>query len=391
MIKVIITITSNLLSTIRDINISEEESIFRHIYNKKISAIIIIIFVLLYCMLHSTLYKKIFIENVYDRIYKMYNEILKIDLHVQSEFSEIILFYNKNNSDPDIQKLKKKIIDNLKYLSHNGYLDKRDTIVNFEDQTNDAETQIDLFTKKILLVNKKFNVGNYTKIYKLKEYIDECINYHYSKVSVCLGESSATIAATPVDKLLASQLFIIMVYMYVINNNKEDPYIILKLNKLIIGDILKVGDKNIDKDIEYTLTLRSLLYEKLDITDTRNQLNNIKYAIENQILKKYVDNKGKDYDLVYKNVIDLINKKIKTFVENVDNANDNLKFFMPVYFFNLYLALEIGVNFIVILIILYAMLYYDESTPELKEKIKETIEWIKVAKDEIETAIYGVI
>ena len=179
--------------------------------------------------------------------------------------------------------------------------------------------------------------------------------------------------------------------MYVINNNKEDPYIILKLNKLIIGDILKVGDKNIDKDIEYTLTLRSLLYEKLDITDTRNQLNNIKYAIENQILKKYVDNKGKDYDLVYKNVIDLINKKIKTFVENVDNANDNLKFFMPVYFFNLYLALEIGVNFIVILIILYAMLYYDESTPELKEKIKETIEWIKVAKDEIETAIYGVI
>jgi len=393
MIKVIITITSNLLSTIRDINISEEESIFRHIYNKKISAIIIIIFVLLYCMLHSTLYKKIFIENVYDRIYKMYNEILKIDLHVQSEFSEIILFYNKNNSDPDIQKLKKKSIDNLKYLSHNGYLDKRDTIVNFEDQTNDAETQIDLFTKKILLVNKKFNVGNYTKIYKLKEYIDECINYHYSKVSVCLGESSATIAATPVDKLLASQLFIIMVYMYVINNNKEDPYIILKLNKLIIGDILKVGDKNIDKDIEYTLTLRSLLYEKLDITDTRNQLNNIKYAIENQILKKYVDNKGKgkDYDLVYKNVIDLINKKIKTFVENVDNANDNLKFFMPVYFFNLYLALEIGVNFIVILIILYAMLYYDESTPELKEKIKETIEWIKVAKDEIETAIYGVI
>ena len=401
-IKVIITITSNLLSTISDKNISEEESIFRHIYNKKISAIIIIIFVLLYCMLHSTLYKKIFIENVYDRIYKMYNEILKIDLHVQSEFSEIILFYNKNNSKSEIQKLKEKTIDNLKYLSHNGNLDKRDTIVNFDDQTNDAETQIDLFTKKILLVNKKFNVGNHTKLYNLKEYIEECINYHCSNVSVCFGASSDTIAdegaktttmreVEHVDRLLASQLFIIMVYMYVINNNKEDPYIILKLNKLILGDILKVGDKNIDKDIEYTLTLRSLLYEKLDITDAQNQLNNIRDAIKNQILKKYVDNKGKNYDLVYENVIDLINIKIKTFVENVENANNNLNFFMPVYFFNLYLALEIGVNFIVILIILYAMLYYDESTPELKEKIKETIEWIKVAKDEIETAIYGVI
>ena len=147
--------------------------------------------------------------------------------------------------------------------------------------------------------------------------------------------------------------------MYFINNNKDDPYIILKLNKLILGDIVKVGDKNIDKDIEYTLALRCLLYQKLEITDTRNQLNNIKDEIKNQILINYLKNKNKekDFKLVYDNVINLINNKID----------------------------------IIILIILYAMLYYDESTPELKEKIKEIIEWIKVAKDEIETAIYGVI
>lgn len=400
MIKVIITFTSNLLSTISDKKIDVDESIFRHIYNKKFSAIIIIISVLLYCMLHSTLYKKIFIENVYDRIYKMYNEILKIDLQMQGEFSEIVLYYNKNKNNDEIKKMKEKTINNLKYLSHNGHLVERDTIVDFEDETNDAETQIDLFTKKILLVNKKFNVGNHTKLYNLKEYIEKCINYHCGKIGVCNrpsgggGGSDATTKrdkAIVEDRLLASQLFIIMVYMYFINNNKEDPYIILKLNKLILGDIVKVGDKNIDKDIEYTLTLRSLLYEKLEITDTRNQLINIKDAIINQILKKYTTKNGYDYDLVYKHVIESINNKIDVFVKNIDNANDNLNFFTPVYFFNLYLALEMGVNFIVILIILYAMLYYDESTPELKEKIKETIEWIKVAKDEIETAIYGVI
>ena len=409
MIKIIITFTSNLLSTISDKKIDVDESIFRHIYNKKFSTIIIIISVLLYCMLHSTLYKKIFIENVYDRIYKMYNEILKIDLQMQSEFSEIILFYNKNkHSDVsgEIKKMKEKTIDNLKYLSHNGDLVKRDTIVNFEDKTNDAETQIDLFNKKILLVNKKFNVGNHTKLYNLKEYIEECINYYCRYISVCDGTSETSTAeggadATAqknediYDRLLASQLFIIIVYMYVINNNKEDPYIILKLNKLILGDIVKVGDKNIDKDIEYTLTLRSLLYEKLEITDTRNQLNNIRDAIKNQILMNYLKKKNKenDFKLVYDNVINLINNKIDIFVKNVDNANDNLNFFTPVYFFNLYLALEMGVNFIVILIILYSILYYDydDSTPELKEKIKEIIEWIKVAKDELETAIYGVI
>lgn len=404
MIKVIITFASNLLSTISDKKIDVDESIFRHIYNNKFSTIIIIISVLLYCMLHSILYKKIFIENVYDRIYKMYNEILKIDLQMQSEFSEMILYYNKNNKNDEIKKLKAKTIDNLKYLSHNGHLVERDTIVDFNDQTKDADTQIDLFTKKILLVNKKFNVGNHTKLYNLKEYIEECINYH-CETGICHGPSggkegvgayaTTDTSATAEDRLLASQLFIIMVYMYVINNNKEDPYIILKLNKLILGDIVKVGDKNIDKDIEYTLTLRSLLYEKLEITDTQNQLNNIRDAIKNQILINYLknknENKEKDFNLVYDNVIDLINKKIDVFVKNVDNANDNLNFFTPVYFFNLYLALEMGVNFIVILIILYAMLYYDKSTPELKEKIKETIEWIKVAKDEIETAIYGVI
>jgi hypothetical protein len=319
-------------------------------------------------------------------------------LQMQSEFSEIILYYNKNNDSDEIKKLKSKTIDNLKYLSHNGDLVKRDTIVDFTDETKDAETQIDLFTKKILLVNKKFNVGNYTKLYNLKEYIEECLSYHCHNTSTCEGQSpSATGGAdataktdeTVQDRLLASQLFIIMVYMYFINNNKEDPYIILKLNKLILGDILKVGDKNIDKDIEYTLTLRSLLYEKLDITDTQNQLNNIRDAIKNQILKNYL--KGNDFKLVYDNVLNLINKKIDIFVKNVDNANDNLNFFTPVYFFNLYLALEMGLNFIIILIILYSMLYYDESTAELKEKIKETIEWIKVAIAEIETAIYGVI
>ena len=296
-------------------------------------------------MLHSILYKKIFIENVYDRIYKMYNEILKIDLQMQGEVSEIILYYNKNNTNPEIQKLKTKTIDNLKYLSHNGNLDKRDTIVDFSDENKNAETQIDLFTKKILLVNKKFNVGNYTKIYKLKEYIDACIKYHCDYTSVCNGggdeeeggeeegggdeeeggeeegggavkiavgaEAKTDREQRKEDKLLASQLFIIMVYIYFINNNKEDPYIILKLNKLILGDIVKVGDKNIDKDIEYTLTLRSLLYEELDITDTLNQLNNIKDAIINQILN---NKKNQNYELVYKHVIDLIDKKIKLFV-----------------------------------------------------------------------------
>ena len=88
---------------------------------------------------------------------------------------------------------------------------------------------------------------------------------------------------------------------------------------------------------------------------------------------------------------DLINTKIKLFTENIENANNNLNFFTPVYFFNLYLCLEMGLNFVVIIIILLSILTYDKNTPELKAKIEETIEWINFAKEEIIGAIYGVI
>ena len=133
-----------------------------------------------------------------------------------------------------------------------------------------------------------------------------------------------------------------------------------------------------------------MLYEKLDHEQTNNQLNNINSIVNNYIFKNCKDSNGKEINK-YEHVKVLIEEKIKLFTKNIENANNNLNFFTPVYFFNLYLALEMGLNFVVILIILFSMLTYDTNTPELKAKIEETVEWIKVAKEEIETAIYGVI
>ena len=396
-IKIIYTFVGNLLSTIKDDEISEIDTtnIFRYVYNKKFSMIIIIIAILLYCMLHSILYKKLFIDNVYDRIHGMYKEITKIDLQMQGDVNMLI----DNLLTPEATSGSgnyNKTIGNLLKLSHIGNLEKRDTIIDFADPVNDSKAQLELFTKKMLVVNKKFNISNYDKLFNLKEYINTCLNVH--KTSITCGannilqgtEATEVFTQNDEDKILASQLFIIIIYIYFVSNNKDDPYILIKLNKLILGQIVKVGDKDIDKDIEYTITLRSLLYEKLDHEQTRNQLNNINSIINNYIFKNCKDGDGKEIKK-YEHVKALIDKKIILFTENIENANNNLNFFTPVYFFNLYLALEMGLNFVVILIILFSMLTYDENTPELKAKIEETVEWIKVAKEEIITAIYGVI
>lgn len=396
-IKIIYTLTGNLLSTIKDDEISEIDTtnIFRYVYNKKFSMIIIIIAILLYCMLHSILYKKLFIDNVYDRIHGMYKEITKIDLQMQGDVNMLI----DNLLTPEATSGSgnyNKTIGNLLKLSHIGNLEKRDTIIDFADPVNDSKAQLELFTKKMLVVNKKFNISNYDKLFNLKEYINTCLNAHRYTITCGANNILQGTEATEVftqndeDRILASQLFIIIIYIYFVSNNKDDPYILIKLNKLILGQIVKVGDKDIDKDIEYTITLRSLLYEKLDHEQTRNQLNNINSIINNYIFKNCKDG-GNVKKNKYEHVKALIDKKIKLFTENIENANNNLNFFTPVYFFNLYLALEMGLNFVVILIILFSMLTYDENTPELKAKIEETVEWIKVAKEEIITAIYGVI
>lgn len=397
-IKIIYTFVGNLLSTIKDDEISEIDTtnIFRYVYNKKFSMIIIIIAILLYCMLHSILYKKIFIDNVYDRIHGMYKEITKIDLQMQGDVN--MLIDNGLTSDTAGEGNYNKTIGNLLKLSHIGNLEKRDTIIDFADPVNDSKAQLELFTKKMLVVNKKFNISNYDKLFNLKEYINTCLNAHRRNITcdakyiVYGADSTQQIPDVKLneDNILASQLFIIIIYIYFVSNNKDDPYILIKLNKLILGQIVKVGDKDIDKDIEYTITLRSLLYEKLDHEQTNNQLNNINSIINNYIFKNCKDTNGNKIDK-YKHVNDLIKSKIKLFTENIENANNNLNFFTPVYFFNLYLALEMGLNFVVILIILFSMLTYDENTPELKANIEETVEWIKFAKEEIVTAIYGVI
>jgi hypothetical protein len=184
-------------------------------------------------------------------------------------------------------------------------------------------------------------------------------------------------------------LLVLITYLYFVKNNIDDPYILIKLNKLIFGRVANTGIPEIDEEIHNTLTLRSLLghdfENKAIIDDLEYEKKLIFSNIENNE-KKSVKDKIKNYEndesgSVKNNVIYFSNK---LYVE--------LDYWGAVYFFNLYLVLEIMIGCLVILAILMIIKYTDNDMKENIEgyidKMKELIETIV---EEINTAILGVV
>jgi hypothetical protein len=154
------------------------------------------------------------------------------------------------------------------------------------------------------------------------------------------------------------------------------------LNKLIFGRVANIGIPEIDEEIHNTLTLRSLLGHNLENKAIIDDLVYEKTLIFDNIETDNKNNKIKGYDTdVNTKVIDFSNK---LYVE--------LDYWGAVYFFNLYLALEIMSGCLVILACLLIIKYTDNDMKENIEryidKMKELIETII---EEIKTAVLGVI
>jgi hypothetical protein len=166
----------------------------------------------------------------------------------------------------------------------------------------------------------------------------------------------------------------------------EDPYILIKLNKLIFGRVANTGIPEIDEEIYNTLTLRSLMGHNLEKDIILRLLNIDKSSIFTNISKsdenKEVKNKFNDYKTdVDKDVAELSNK-----------LNVELNYWGAVYFFNLYLALEIIIGCFVILAILMVIKYTDNDMKENIERyIDKMNEFIETIVEEIKTAVLGVI
>jgi hypothetical protein len=339
------------------------DSVIELLMGKYIYYSLIILAIVTYCFIHSIIYKYLFVINVYDRLYEMYNELIKPDTYISScanTYRNTVKFNN--------------VLDILKEMSHSGnvniYNANQYTVVKLDRVAEvSVEKQIEEFSNVMLDINKNFTVSNFN------------YNYYTNKLFTTIFDEVNKTSVVD-DDYKSTLLFILVIYMYFINNNKEDPYIIIKLNKLIFGTVANIGKADIDKDIEYTLLLRSLVYEKLDIEKMRNYITNVRDGVMIWSAKN-----GSKADA---NIAGMVTTKTDTFIGLFATTNDNLNFWTPVYFLNLYLAVELGLNLLLILTVLTIIsTYYDSKI--IRIYIVQATVLIMTAIEELKTALIGVI
>ena len=351
--------------------IGNNESLFiNKILDKNTYYLILIIFVLLaYCILHSIIYFFIFINGTYKRIKTIYDDLIIADEYIRSEVNNNLIL-NNNNAE--------SILDTFIKIAYGDDINYMIGKYNVIDETNseNIDETIRKFEEKMLAINYSFNFDK--EIYSQNNYTNAFFNSIYNILIID-------------DKIINKTLLnIIIIYVYFVRNNVDDPYILIKLNKLIFGRVANVGIKKIDDEIDFTLSLKSLLGHNLQKEEIKNDLNDISTK-----LFAYISDKNKsgfkDDEIItkikgYKDDGTFITK----FTEKLYIVR--LDYWGAVYFFNLYLAVEIMLNAVIILIILLIIKYTDN---DMREKVVYYITvitaFIVFLIEEVQTAILGVI
>ena len=367
---ILLAFISDFYNFIFDIGNGNNESLFiNKILDKNTYYLILIIFVLLaYCILHSIIYFFIFINGTYKRIKTIYDDLIIADEYIRSEVNNNLIL-NNNNAE--------SILDTFIKIAYGDDINYMIGKYNVIDETNseNIDETIRKFEEKMLAINYSFNFDK--EIYSQNNYTNAFFNSIYNTI----------IYSTDSNKTL---LNIIIIYVYFVRNNVDDPYILIKLNKLIFGRVANVGIKKIDDEIDFTLSLKSLLGHNLQKEEIKNDLNDISTK-----LFAYISdgNKSgfKDDEIItkikgYKDDVTFITK----FTEKLYIVR--LDYWGAVYFFNLYLAVEIMLNAVIILIILLIIKYTDN---DMREKVVYYITvitaFIVFLIEEVQTAILGVI
>ena len=341
---ILLAFISDFYNFIFDIGNGNNESLFiNKILDKNTYYLILIIFVLLaYCILHSIIYFFIFINGTYKRIKTIYDDLIIADEYIRSEVNNNLIL-NNNNAE--------SILDTFIKIAYGDDINYMIGKYNVIDETNseNIDETIRKFEEKMLAINYSFNFDK--EIYSQNNYTNAFFNSIYNTI----------IYSTNSNKTL---LNIIIIYVYFVRNNVDDPYILIKLNKLIFGRVANVGIKKIDDEIDFTLSLKSLLGHNLQKEEIKNDLNDISTK-----LFAYISDKNKS-GFKDDKIITIIRgyKDDGTFITKFTEKLYivRLDYWGAVYFFNLYLAVEIMLNAIIILIILLIIKY---TANDMREKV----------------------
>jgi hypothetical protein len=353
----------------------EEELFIAKIMDKNIHLVVISLCIIIYCIIHSTIYFFTFISGTYKKIKAMYADLIVADEYIRNDVNKYLIA-NNFNSDAIIE-----TFNDIAYGGDISYVKGKYNVI--DGTTNQDIYDIKKkFEEKMIAINYSFNYDE--NIYNTNIYT----NTFFTKMKNIIYQTQYKEGNIkyPEDKINKTLLLVLIIYLYFVKNNIDDPYILIKLNKLIFGRVANIGIPEIDEEIHNTLTLRSLLGHNLEnkaiIDDleyeTKLIFDNIENN-ENENVKKKIKNYNTD---VKKNVLDFSNKLYDV----------ELDYWGAVYFFNLYLVLEIMLGCFVILAILLIIKYTDNDMRENVERyIDKMNELIKQMMDEIKSAILGVV
>jgi hypothetical protein len=252
------------------------------------------------------------------------------------------------------------LFENISYGGDIDIISGKYSVINTND--NDQNLQLKSFEEKMLQINKHFSYSehNYEANIFTEEFFTgfKSLYDEITKINIDERDGNNRYKGdnNNIKEYGKCMKLILVIYIYIMEWDNKDPYILIKLNKIIFGRVANIQNIKIDEDIENIISLRSIIpydtgkYTEPDIV---------------QIYRGvcvYLDGKKKDdgtYDVpgVIK-TNDIYSFDIDPDVEIYKNFQDKFKKVLEYdikknnYYFNLYLALEMGLNILVILIIL---------------------------------------
>ena len=226
MFNLLITVVNNAFCNKNDTC----EIIFTEIYNNHSYIYYIIIMIFLYIYLHSYIYTYVFNKSIYKDLYDIY----KSD-NQTSDFilSDSISLLNNTNDTKSIEEEKIVVfIDDLKNLSY-----KKLYINIFLDKDNNLYPNSDDKFKKLI----DYGItNNYKFIIPGDIMNDNKTNILLKNICNIKNDDEHS------QKILGYKIFIYLIYHYVISHNRDDPFIIHKLNNIYLNIFENISKEHID-------------------------------------------------------------------------------------------------------------------------------------------------
>jgi len=407
------------------------------LYNNNTHIYYIIIIISIYICVHSYIYTYGFNKNIYKDIFDLYDRSGSSGSNYKS--ADMMVYnavnYIKDKDTPPSTKTLSQYLDNLKDFSYdNIYFN---IFLNAEGiLSNDANDALSDLINNGIIANNKFIIPTI---------LENEDNTNILLKQICMGTIPTY---TEGQELLANKIYLYLIYHYVIAYNNEDPLIIHKLNNIFLDTFKnlcsKYDNENKEKYKERKITI-DIDSERNDILDKFNSeikfmYNEIKssYTIKlllpvnttkQLLLKRLHDNADLilKYIYIYKVNEDTATtttttyKNLQKYNETTDNTapainidtlkaklkekiNDFTETFSDfyqenktliyintiVYKINFYLAIEMLITILFILIVLL-ILYKSNKYPFLEKYINIAITYAILIINEVISAILGIV